>query len=216
MAHLRVRQKSGEAALGGLVAAAEAASSSRTSKRVAAQSLQDLVAEAETASPRPARRIRLTKGEPSSGGMPSYAAAFLGEEGAAAEPARRTEPADAGVAEAAGAADDDDEEMQLASRPRGDGAGISNDFCEVCQKVGKLLLCEKCPRAFHVRCIERFVDFEGLAQCSEWCCPVCVHGPEVLTGHARLKLTEDEMVARMQQAVYSSVGFAQYLLITLS
>ncbi|CAK0907198.1 unnamed protein product, partial [Prorocentrum cordatum] len=56
---------------------------------------------------------------------------------------------------------------EAASHPL-DPNDLKNDFCEVCQTGGRLLLCDRCPRAFHVRCIERFVELEGLEQCSEW------------------------------------------------
>jgi len=88
-----------------------------------------------------------------------------------------------------------------ASTSSGTRAHVNNDFCEVCQSGGRLLLCERCPRAFHGRCIERFVELEGLARCSEWSCPVCVHGVDVLrVGCARPQLDPKEMEARMSEA----------------
>eukprot|EP00913_Durusdinium_trenchii_P029050 g27238.t1 len=64
----------------------------------------------------------------------------------------------------------------------GDRALINNDFCEACQSGGRLLLCERCPRAFHVQCIERLVDFESVKPAESWCCPVCLYGESILRG----------------------------------
>jgi len=95
----------------------------------------------------------------------------------------------------------------LPSTGCGSGAGdliVNNDFCEVCQKAGKLLLCEKCPRAFHVPCIERFIDDpESLAQVSAWACPVC-NGIDVLRNKQKSSLEPEQLKARMDDAIKHS------------
>ncbi|CAE7364313.1 unnamed protein product [Symbiodinium sp. CCMP2592] len=69
-----------------------------------------------------------------------------------------------------------------------------NGFCEVCQKDGRVLFCENCTRAFHVACIEKFVDLQTLGIQDRWVCPVCVHGPEVLLrGYKKPQLAEEQM-----------------------
>jgi len=83
-------------------------------------------------------------------------------------------------------------------------AVVNNDFCEVCQTGGRLLLCDRCPRGFHVRCIERFVELDSLGQCNEWSCPVCQHGVDILRGQPRLKLHESQMQARKAEAMRNS------------
>lgn len=95
----------------------------------------------------------------------------------------------------------------LEERARGSAAGAAvqaptpnNDFCEVCQSAGRLLLCDRCPRAFHGRCIDRLVDLDSLVHGSEWACPVCCHGADVLRGRPRSKLSITEMQAHMAQA----------------
>jgi len=87
---------------------------------------------------------------------------------------------------------------EAASHPL-DPNDLKNDFCEVCQTGGRLLLCDRCPRAFHVRCIERFVELEGLEQCSEWRCPVCQHGVDILRGRAKQSASVEQMQARMSE-----------------
>eukprot|EP00439_Symbiodinium_sp_Y106_P018388 s2850_g2.t1 len=69
-----------------------------------------------------------------------------------------------------------------------------NGFCEVCQKDGRVLFCENCTRAFHVACIERFVDLQTLGIQDRWVCPVCVHGAEVLLrGYKKPQVAEEQM-----------------------
>eukprot|EP00435_Cladocopium_sp_Y103_P031486 s1668_g8.t1 len=72
---------------------------------------------------------------------------------------------------------------------------INNDFCEACQSGGRLLLCEHCPRAFHVQCIERLVDLERLKTSEKWLCPVCEYGEGVLRGKHVEEMPEGEMKA---------------------
>ena len=81
--------------------------------------------------------------------------------------------------------------------------GMSNDFCSVCQSGGRLLLCEHCPRAFHVTCIERLVDFDSFENSSgeKWQCPVCRHGVDVLRGKPRPVMAAADMETRMQNAL---------------
>ncbi|CAK9114505.1 unnamed protein product [Durusdinium trenchii] len=86
----------------------------------------------------------------------------------------------------------------------GDRALINNDFCEACQSGGRLLLCERCPRAFHVQCIERLVDFESVKPAESWCCPVCLYGESILRGKGVEQMPEEEMRARMAESLRDS------------
>ena len=47
----------------------------------------------------------------------------------------------------------------------------SKDFCEVCNRGGSLMICDKCPRVYHLRCIGLRVLPAG-----EWFCPHCDGG----------------------------------------
>lgn len=86
---------------------------------------------------------------------------------------------------------------------------INNDFCEACQSGGRLLLCEHCPRAFHVQCIERLVDLERLKTSEKWLCPVCEYGEGVLRGKHVEEMPEGEMKARMMEALQVSKRMGQ-------
>lgn len=45
------------------------------------------------------------------------------------------------------------------------------DYCEVCQQGGEIILCDTCPRAYHLVCLEPELEEppEG-----KWSCPHCV------------------------------------------
>ncbi|GJS27809.1 zinc finger, PHD-type containing protein [Tanacetum coccineum] len=47
----------------------------------------------------------------------------------------------------------------------------SDDMCAVCGDGGKLIICHRCPRAFHADCLE----LEGLSS-EDWECPYCRDG----------------------------------------
>ena len=73
---------------------------------------------------------------------------------------------------------------------------LHQNFCEVCQKEGKLILCDACPKSFHAACIEHLVSLESLAQASEWKCPCCM-GVDLFSNDTGFRLTEEELEARM-------------------
>uniref|UniRef100_A0A7S4ULD4 Uncharacterized protein n=1 Tax=Alexandrium monilatum TaxID=311494 RepID=A0A7S4ULD4_9DINO len=80
------------------------------------------------------------------------------------------------------------------------GGGPGEGFCEVCQRGGRLLLCDKCPRGFHASCIRRYVDREELGEGAEWICPLCSRGAGALSGLKQLDLKPEDMAARMAEA----------------
>ena len=45
------------------------------------------------------------------------------------------------------------------------------DFCEVCQQGGEIMLCDTCPKAYHLVCLEPPLDE---APEGKWSCPHCV------------------------------------------
>eukprot|EP00746_Dinoflagellata_sp_MGD_P132064 gnl/MRDRNA2_/MRDRNA2_65790_c0_seq1.p1 gnl/MRDRNA2_/MRDRNA2_65790_c0~~gnl/MRDRNA2_/MRDRNA2_65790_c0_seq1.p1 ORF type:complete len:1597 (+),score=402.46 gnl/MRDRNA2_/MRDRNA2_65790_c0_seq1:75-4865(+) len=77
-------------------------------------------------------------------------------------------------------------------------AACSNDFCYVCQKPQRLMMCEQCPRAFHARCIDRFVDLENVNCMDAWTCPVC-RGIDVLHNGTVSTLDEDVLAAKWKE-----------------
>ena len=49
------------------------------------------------------------------------------------------------------------------------------EFCEVCQQGGEIILCDTCPRAYHLVCLDPELDE---APEGKWSCPYCVkNGP---------------------------------------
>ena len=52
------------------------------------------------------------------------------------------------------------------------------EYCEVCQQGGEIILCDTCPRAYHLVCLDPELDE---APEGKWSCPHCeVHGPEIV------------------------------------
>lgn len=55
-----------------------------------------------------------------------------------------------------------------------DGDGYETDhqdYCEVCQQGGEIILCDTCPRAYHMVCLDP--DMEKAPE-GTWSCPHCV------------------------------------------
>lgn len=55
-----------------------------------------------------------------------------------------------------------------------DGDGYETDhqdYCEVCQQGGEIILCDTCPRAYHLVCLEPELE---KAPEGKWSCPHCV------------------------------------------
>uniref|UniRef100_A0A3B3V5A6 Chromodomain helicase DNA binding protein 3 n=1 Tax=Poecilia latipinna TaxID=48699 RepID=A0A3B3V5A6_9TELE len=57
------------------------------------------------------------------------------------------------------------------SSEEGDGYETDHqDYCEVCQQGGEIILCDTCPRAYHLVCLEPELD---KAPEGKWSCPHC-------------------------------------------
>ena len=57
----------------------------------------------------------------------------------------------------------------------GDGYETDHqDYCEVCQQGGEIILCDTCPRAHHLVCLEPELE---RAPEGKWSCPHCVSPP---------------------------------------
>lgn len=60
----------------------------------------------------------------------------------------------------------------VAGEEEGDGYETDHqDFCEVCQQGGEIILCDTCPRAYHLVCLEPELE---KAPEGKWSCPHCV------------------------------------------
>lgn len=51
-----------------------------------------------------------------------------------------------------------------------DGEFEHQDYCEVCQQGGEIILCDTCPKAFHLVCLEP--ELEEAPE-GKWSCPKC-------------------------------------------
>ncbi|XP_076010849.1 chromodomain-helicase-DNA-binding protein 4 isoform X2 [Genypterus blacodes] len=71
-----------------------------------------------------------------------------------------------------------------------DGDGYETDhqdYCEVCQQGGEIILCDTCPRAYHMVCLDP--DMEKAPE-GKWSCPHCEK--EGIQWEARDELSEAE------------------------
>lgn len=60
----------------------------------------------------------------------------------------------------------------LSSEEDGDGYETDHqDYCEVCQQGGEIILCDTCPRAYHLVCLDPELE---KAPEGKWSCPHCV------------------------------------------
>ena len=60
----------------------------------------------------------------------------------------------------------------LVETEDGDGYETDHqDYCEVCQQGGEIILCDTCPRAYHMVCLDP--DMEKAPE-GKWSCPHCV------------------------------------------
>lgn len=60
----------------------------------------------------------------------------------------------------------------LSEAEDGDGYETDHqDYCEVCQQGGEIILCDTCPRVYHMVCLDP--DMEKAPE-GTWSCPHCV------------------------------------------
>uniref|UniRef100_A0A669C7C1 Chromodomain helicase DNA binding protein 5 n=1 Tax=Oreochromis niloticus TaxID=8128 RepID=A0A669C7C1_ORENI len=65
------------------------------------------------------------------------------------------------------------EPLSLSSFLKEDGDGYETDhqdYCEVCQQGGEIILCDTCPRAYHLVCLDPELE---KAPEGKWSCPHC-------------------------------------------
>jgi hypothetical protein len=71
------------------------------------------------------------------------------------------------------------------------------DFCEVCQLSGRLMICDYCPKAYHPTCISQFFRAEDLANDeAKWRCPIC-EGHSILKREVGITYTTAQLKGRM-------------------
>ena len=67
------------------------------------------------------------------------------------------------------------------------------DYCEVCQQGGEIILCDTCPRAYHLVCLEPELE---QAPEGKWSCPHCVRALSVTLSSVMLYKQEDQLLLR--------------------
>lgn len=67
--------------------------------------------------------------------------------------------------------------VSLLIAEEGDGYETDHqDYCEVCQQGGEIILCDTCPRAYHLVCLDPELE---KAPEGKWSCPHCVSSPRL-------------------------------------
>lgn len=103
----------------------------------------------------------------------------------------------------------------------GDGYETDHqDYCEVCQQGGEIILCDTCPRAYHLVCLEPELD---KAPEGKWSCPHCVsssrhflqssHEPRVASLALRFlpKKGENNLIQMNRSFVVGDLAADRYL-----
>ena len=62
------------------------------------------------------------------------------------------------------------EKKFLGKKTEREGKKINHDYCSSCLKKGKLLLCEDCERAYHMKCLN--LEEKNIPE-GPWLCPIC-------------------------------------------
>ncbi|PAV85356.1 hypothetical protein WR25_12784 isoform B [Diploscapter pachys] len=66
-------------------------------------------------------------------------------------------------------------QAKKAKRAKGEDEEEHNDYCEECRMGGEIILCDTCPRAYHLVCVDE--NMESAPE-GEWFCPHCEkYGP---------------------------------------
>ena len=59
------------------------------------------------------------------------------------------------------------------------------EYCEVCQQGGEIILCDTCPKAYHLCCLDPELDE---APEGKWSCPHCeTNGPENAVSNKKIR-----------------------------
>lgn len=72
----------------------------------------------------------------------------------------------------------------------------NHDYCEICSQCGELLLCDTCPRAYHLVCIDQDMKIPS----GSWSCPYCEENgvdPSILEAAAAVPEEKPEKVEKV-------------------
>ncbi|XP_027201651.2 chromodomain-helicase-DNA-binding protein 4-like isoform X2 [Dermatophagoides pteronyssinus] len=76
----------------------------------------------------------------------------------------------------------------------------NRDYCEICNQCGELLLCDTCPRAYHLVCMDE--DMKNIPE-GQWSCPYCrEHGVDA--SNAELETSTTEKSEKVEKIVCKS------------
>ncbi|GBG32642.1 PHD finger protein 21A [Hondaea fermentalgiana] len=95
-------------------------------------------------------------------------------------------------------------EKGARGRPRVASVGIKSeneDFCSLCEQGGDLLLCDGCPRSYHLPCL----GIEEPPEEDEWFCPECLANAKDIVDDSEL----DDRSWRDYIKVFMDVGTAK-------
>ena len=53
---------------------------------------------------------------------------------------------------------------------RSENKKLNRELCSICRDGGNLLLCDNCPRSFHIECLK--IKEENIPE-GKWYCPMC-------------------------------------------
>ena len=67
-------------------------------------------------------------------------------------------------------AEKEDEKLLSKKIKRSEEKKINRNLCSICRNGGELLLCDKCPRSFHIECLK--IKSEDIPE-GKWYCPKC-------------------------------------------
>ncbi|KAI3382491.1 hypothetical protein SNEBB_001112 [Seison nebaliae] len=76
----------------------------------------------------------------------------------------------------------------------------SQEFCEVCTHGGEIMLCDTCPKAYHLYCLSPELD---AAPEGEWSCPKCVTSgrcPSQTSNDTEIDGSDEEMMEVLPQS----------------
>eukprot|EP00741_Cyanophora_paradoxa_P000742 tig00000441_g715.t1 len=124
-------------------------------------------------------------GEPIGGGRPAMAARASPAPNPVKPAAVKREPASGpGAVQGVIVVDSDDDDSESSPEKQ-----MQNDEeCSVCDRGGEILMCDSCPRSYHLECI----DLEAVPDCEEWSCPVCLGDFEMVHDRRAAALAERE------------------------
>ena len=64
----------------------------------------------------------------------------------------------------------EEDKLILGKKVKRETKKINRELCSICRDGGNLLLCDYCPRSFHIECLK--LKEENIPE-GKWYCPMC-------------------------------------------